>query len=365
MYDDSDESYSFCSPHGDRKCYIHSPTIAEKISSNVNDLANYGRALTAHVLEEIKMIAEQEFDSDDSCTRKPKAIDVLLDRATANIRTITAQITEQNPCMSLVRRCDDDSYYSSSEEEVRPPKTIRRKKSSEVREHSGRLKDDITVTSDEDRSHSSITSGDNDSQSSEYTSSESDSIQKRSLASKMRRRRQQYLRRKAMERAATADSSGTDGEVSDRGYFGPRLGCRKKALQYIVPTQELRSVDRHLDSTITNVDTEETMILNTSNADESQKKVFNHQLLKWESKETSIILPPSPVSGFLTSSHLGPIVTRVPCSSVGDAMQLGDIIIRLNGEDVSNFEGEIVSEIFKQLAGKIVRATYLRKKVEV
>jgi C-terminal processing protease CtpA/Prc len=42
-------------------------------------------------------------------------------------------------------------------------------------------------------------------------------------------------------------------------------------------------------------------------------------------------------------------------------LQLGDVIIRLNGEDVSTLEGEFVSELLMRFEGRSIRVTYLRK----
>ena len=49
-----------------------------------------------------------------------------------------------------------------------------------------------------------------------------------------------------------------------------------------------------------------------------------------------------------------------PCESMAEAgLQLGDIIIRLNSEDVSNLDCNTVSEMLA--AGGTLRVAYLRK----
>ena len=110
---------------------------------------------------------------------------------------------------------------------------------------------------------------------------------------------------------------------------------------------------------------------------------------KWKSKEILLTIPmdPSALTNFLTSSHLGPMITRIPTSgslnytpmstaiisspsqslSFGSlqGLQLGDVLIRLNGNDVSCLEGEIVEGILRWMVNRSVRVTYLRKNVEI
>ena len=65
---------------------------------------------------------------------------------------------------------------------------------------------------------------------------------------------------------------------------------------------------------------------------------------------------------FLTSSHLGPSVSRVPFE-MGNALQMGDIILRLNGEDVSSAEVGVVGNALKSMSGKRVHVSFLRKRM--
>jgi C-terminal processing protease CtpA/Prc len=74
-----------------------------------------------------------------------------------------------------------------------------------------------------------------------------------------------------------------------------------------------------------------------------------------------IVVSGDQVRDFLTSSHIGPVITRLECSPFSEVFQLGDVIIRVNGMDVSTMEGEFVSEMLMKSEGKSIRVTYLRK----
>jgi S1-C subfamily serine protease len=95
--------------------------------------------------------------------------------------------------------------------------------------------------------------------------------------------------------------------------------------------------------------------------DVTDSKPIHLKPLKWESKEAIIRVSNDQASDFLTSSHIGPVITKLNCSTLSEVLQLGDVIIRLNGEDVSSFEGEFVSELLTKLEGRNIRVTYLRK----
>jgi len=87
--------------------------------------------------------------------------------------------------------------------------------------------------------------------------------------------------------------------------------------------------------------------------------------LKWQSMDKLIPhLSPSPDPSyiFLTTSHLGPTVTRTPWKSMDEVgLQLSDVIIRLSGKDVRSLEAKAVCEMINDMTGESVRVTFLRK----
>jgi hypothetical protein len=87
--------------------------------------------------------------------------------------------------------------------------------------------------------------------------------------------------------------------------------------------------------------------------------------LSWESNEVTVAVPRDLANDFLTSSHIGPVITKLTCPVLAQVLQLGDVIIRLNGEDVSTLEGQIVSELLLKMGGKNIRLTFLRKTMQV
>lgn len=92
-----------------------------------------------------------------------------------------------------------------------------------------------------------------------------------------------------------------------------------------------------------------------------------HSLLSqstWHSMEKATWLPPSSADYiFLEASHLGPIVTQAPCKGMNEIVQLGDVIIRLNGIDVRSLEAKTVSEMISNMAENEIRVTFLRKNI--
>ena len=94
--------------------------------------------------------------------------------------------------------------------------------------------------------------------------------------------------------------------------------------------------------------------LESSSNDDSAEKPPKS---KWQSKSALVEIPFADCI-FFTSSHLGPSISRVP-PDVRD-LQMGDIILRLNGEEVSQ---ETISEMFKLCSGKKVKVAFLRKRM--
>lgn len=100
-------------------------------------------------------------------------------------------------------------------------------------------------------------------------------------------------------------------------------------------------------------------LVDSSSIDDSADK----SKYKWQSKVDSVVMPLGD-SIFLTTSHLGPSVSCIPFDEKDSALQIGDVILRLNGEDVSRKEGSIVTSIFKSMSGKKVQVSFLRKRAE-
>lgn len=282
----------------------------------------------------------------------------------------------------------------------------------------GSLSEDISVTSEDAYSTDDSSVGSH-SASTKQTSDFPYTEQARLC--KLQRRRNQFLRRRALEKAAAMDDESTV-------HFGrPRLGLGFPLKNNLtIPSQELRLKDSNLtkidspatlassfnnmdlseheskdfDSTnaawspdkfvkdpfiastdkvpdlvnntssndvpdLVNTSNDDSFLLNTS--EESQANVTK-PTPKWASFSTTFpklsAIPPEGLN-FLESSHLGPKVvstqwTRTEASS----LQLGDVIIRLNGEDVSNLEADTVSQMMIRMDDcRIV--TYLRKNVEL
>ena len=281
------------------------------------------------------------------------------------------------------------------------------------------MSEDISVTSEDAYSTDDSSVGSHSlctKQTSDYPNAEQARI------CKLQRRRNQFLRRRALEKAATMDE-----DESTVHYGRPRLGVGfqlKKNLT--IPSQELRlKTDSNLteidspatlassfnkdlseheskdfDSTnaawspdkfvkdpfITSTDKVSDLVNNTSNdvpdlvntsnddsfllntSEESQANVTK-PTPKWASFSTTFpklsTIPPGGLN-FLESSHLGPKVTSTQWERTdpSSSLQIGDVIIRLNGEDVSNLEAETVSQMMIRMDDcRIV--TYLRKNVEL
>ncbi len=339
---------------------------------------------------------DDEYDSDDSrCSGKQQsALDNFLEKVPETCMVFInggRDDDEDDDDLSLSSD-DDDKYRDRSD--GKPRRRTRTKKEKEAfyeytsadesSENSIDCRDvqtEISVTSSSKESSKDDDSISSDDSSKKKSFPRRDTVKKRNLA-KWRRRKQQFLRRRAMERVA-ADTD-EDTSVDPRVPYGPRL-VRKDP----VPSQQLRSnvitpkgSDLTVDGTMTSdgfgsdgSKTAKTEGRGRSDVAEethpeeahlpdggAKANAYEPMKLQWQSMEKKIQLPPNPVYSFLASSHLGPVVTRsVGVVGDGDLLRLGDVLIRLNGEDVSCLEGEIVSEIFKQMAGKCVRVSFLRR----
>ena len=180
-----------------------------------------------------------------------------------------------------------------------------------------------------------------------------------------------------------------------------QLRCKFPSQQLRYNDADLRPVEQHIqtgDRADSAVDSVEDSLFNTTNEGDipdpplpsnkesvtiqahSPKRLSNSNpmppsQLKWFSMEVSIgkgiwslekeiesLLPMDPSNNFMETSHLGQVVIQTPCYSMVEAgIQLGDVIIRLNGKDVRSMRATAVSEMISGLADKHILVTFLRK----
>lgn len=398
MYDDSEDEneseYSFVHPYGDKRCDVKSRTILDSLESHLKEIQMFGHSVTLHANHKIQKFLEEDYESDDSNDgiSKSKTLNSIVAKATgcvANLRTVTDEIAESIPCgtLALVPRGGGDSYSSGECRRNIPIQVVRRKNSSEARAHSGFLTDDISVTSDEFSSDE-----DSDDDEGSYDSYE-DSYDISYDGSDSETRSARYVsscesERHSYTRETKLRPKQHDGEENE--FYNHVSMCTEKKATKDVHSQEMRPkregdakgktntlagksfaviVDSNAESE-TNSDT-----INCSSEDSpistqrflaiTNDRNFVLRQLSWESKEVTTTVPRDLADDFLTSSHIGPVITNLTCPVLAQVLQLGDVIIRLNGEDVSTLEGQIVSELLLKMGGKNIRLTFLRKTMQV
>ena len=303
-----------------------------------------------------------------------------------------------NPCLELVVRSDDESSDDESsyigKRRTRKTKKKKKKKRSEAKAHSGILSDGISVTTDEKT---------------EYSSSDDDSLtfvddskEQRRVAT-LQRRRAQFLRQRAIERTAEMDE---DDEEEEAQYGRPKLtGGFKLTKKSAFPSQELRVQELRCDDDLEKVDISSLTDIRdlrdpSDKSFDSTKAAWSPELFEKDPFSSALdadttaedslllnssneleleILKPSPKwSSFsaefpklgdstshnlvLKESHLGATLANTPTTQSG--LQLGDVIIRLNGQDVSTLDTSTVSDMINEMRDSR-RITYLRKNVEL
>ena len=303
-----------------------------------------------------------------------------------------------NPCLELVVRSDDESSGDDEssyrgKRRTRKTKKTKKKKRSEAKAHSGILSDGISVTTNEKTEYSS---SDDDS------TFVDDSAEQRRVAT-LQRRRAQFLRQRAIERTAEMDEDEEEEAQYDHrkltGGFKLTKNSAFPTQERRVPSQELRCdnldkvdissltdirdlrypSDKSFDSTkaawspelfekdpfssTLDVDTtaEDSLLLNTSN--ELELEILKPSP-KWSSfsAEFPKLGDNSSHNLVLKDSHLGATLANTPETQSG--LQLGDVIIRLNGQDVSTLDTSTVSDMINEMR-ESRRITYLRKNVEL
>lgn len=371
-------------------------TFLDGISRNAAGLQRFGQSMAVHANNTLQRLAAPEtddeesdgYDSDYSQPRWRKSkLDLLMVKALNRADKYAALFCNVVDSDGFICGADDDSYdsWSSFEEDMsrrerrhsrtKKNKRTKKKASSAVPYDDGNLSDSLSVTSGD----VSYTHGQ------EYTfedvvnkcPTEVSSSPKEVAAnvpcpkaSLLRQRREEFLRRK---------DSGGDAIAVSRGAKRPAI----KKPRY-VPSQELRAnyfgsskhgdFDRETFKLTRQQDDDDDddelygenipdLVDSSSNDDSAEKKTSSHYKYKWQSKFAQIDIPFGDAI-FLTSSHLGPSVSHVPFDNGGALqIQIADIIIRVNGEDVSSMEGSVVENILKSMRGKSVQVSFLRKRM--
>ena len=68
---------------------------------------------------------------------------------------------------------------------------------------------------------------------------------------------------------------------------------------------------------------------------------------------------------FLKTTCLGPAVQSAPHFGLGSVLQLGDVLVELNGEDISSLDAGGAQRILDGLVGEVVSLSFLRKTMVV
>jgi hypothetical protein len=379
MYDDSgdeDESeYSFVHPYGDKKCRVKHRSMLDRLATNLHDAKLFGHAIRLHAEHSVLKLLEEDYESDSSNERisKSKTINFMYDQATgcaATLHNVAGELSDINLCAGAAASSGAVSYDNNKEHQRKgkvpsPIKVVRGKKASEVEIWSGDLKDSLTDTSGEFYSSDDDTSFSGSESS--YSSDESsyDSERRSYTNAKLRRMKQKFLQRRALERAAAESDSETDDGEHDGTLHRKKSNLKKiHAKPSKSNTLHTREMRPRGDVEVTTVSPEISPGATSTEPDVidvSDGKPITLKQLQWESKEATILVSNDQAPDFLASSHIGPVITKLNRSTLSDVLQLGDVIIRLNGEDVSTLEGEFVSELLMKFEGRSIRVTYLRK----
>ena len=391
----------------------------DELSRNAAGLQSFGQSMAVHanrtLFQTLAAPAQEEtdddeersdggYDSEDSQRRwrNNSKLDLFmgtaLDRADRYAMTLCNHVPRG--CVSNALICVDDDSYSHdswSSFEDSPPRKERRSRASKKKKkkakkkkaassavpysYDGNLDDSLSLTSCDatyDEKYEDISPLPAEEVSSSSPKKKVAAIVKDmkvvsaiapcTKASLIRQRREEFMRRK--------DSGEETGAVV---YHGKRPEI-KKVSQY-VPSQELRakyfgSAHRRLTelnrerSELTKQQDDDDELLygesipdlvdsSGSSNDDSEEQPKS----KWQSKFAEVDMPIGDCSIFLTPSHLGSSISRVPLDV--SALQIGDIILRLNGEDVSGLTAERIEDIFSSMSGKQVNVSFLRKRMEM
>lgn len=357
-------------------------TFLDEISRNASGIQRFGQSMAVHANHTLQRLVAPEnedgeidgYDSDEDSQRlwRKSKLDLLVVKALDKADMYASALCNQG-CIGngfIYGDSDDDSWSSFEEvmsrRERRSRSRSRTKKSRRTKKPAstavpyvdGNLSDSLSITSED----VSYTFEDKKSPTKVLTSPKQGvAIAPCAKASLIRQRREEFLRRK---------DSGGDTIAVSRARVVKRHQMKKP---HYVPSQELRA--KYFGSNRgepveegPNLTSQEDdalygesipdLVDSSSNDDSVEKASSNY---KWQSKAAVVNIPIGD-SIFLTSSHLGPSVSRVPIE-MGNALQMGDIILRLDGEDVSSATGSVVENALKSMSGKRVHVSFLRKRM--
>ena len=354
-------------------------TFLDEISRNASGIQSFGQSMAVHANHTLQRLVAPEthdgkidgYDSDDDSQRlrRKSKLDLLMMKALDKADMYATALCNQGCIGTLCGEdeySDDDSWSSFEEVKSRRERRSRTKKSKRMKKPAssavpygdGNLSDSLSITSDD----VSYTFEDEKSPTKVLSSpKKGEAIVPCAKASLIRQRREEFFRRKDLAGNTIAAS---------RARVVKRHQIEKP---HYVPSQELRA--KHFGSNRgelvgdkPNLTSQEDGVLygesipdlvdSSSNDDSVEKASSNY---KWQSKAALVKIPIGD-SLFLTSSHLGPTVSRVPFE-MENGLQMGDIILRLDGEDVSSAEGSVVENALKSLSGKRVHVSFLRKRM--
>ena len=299
------------------------------------------------------------YESNDDSQHPPSKLDKLmgmaLDRADM-YATALCNVTDRVPVPSIGNGfiCGDDEYSEeswSSHEEDRPrrerynrTKKNRRpkKKASSAIPYNGHLSDSLSISSDD----VSYTFEDPTILSPKQTRVTTSTHCPK--AASLRQRREEFMRRKDSSIETTTHS---------RSSNIKRPEIIKLRAKHFYSQPGNFEHDRS-DDECDKLYGESIPDLVDSYSNDSGEKSYKY---KWQSNSATVVIPVCD-SIFFMSTHLGPSILRVP-PEMGNSVQMGDIMLRVDGEDVSSAEVSVLENVLKSMRGKKVQVSFLRKRM--
>ena len=92
----------------------------------------------------------------------------------------------------------------------------------------------------------------------------------------------------------------------------------------------------------------------------SQNYKESQRQLKWKSMMT-VVQHSCLVDVSLVSSHIGPVISGIQQLDDAAGLQLGDIIIRLDTEDISHLDALSATGVIDRMTGESICVSFLRK----
>ena len=391
-------------------------------SSIATEIRAFGKSAAHSANKKISSLMPLGEECSDEDARRKRdmrdRINNLLGSAVAATRTVASvaadipqALINNNPCMAFVAIEDDYCSISSGSEKrgrrrggrnSRGRRKGRRgskeKPASEARDVSNISRRDLIMD------NISISSEENFYYSSDEEDSCTESMLMRAASAKAKRRQKQLVQLKSKESfASSAAASGYESD-EDRGfsmgYDDPRVQPPLD-LPYPFPSQELRHKDCKLPSQELRredlafpidddpfefdkvewspnmaaagvalpetVDTlNEAPPLESAAMPQLQSPPRCRRIGSMHEKEIKL-LPHSPFeeSTFLKTGFLGHVVQSTPHFGLETVLQLDDVLVKLNGEDVSNLFAEEVHRRLHDMVGEVVRVSFLRRALTI